>query len=267
MKKTVTSLRLMILFALATAASGISQTQPEAASAPSASQIQAGTQIKAQLESTLDARTAKPGEEVKARVTQDVKQDGRTVIRKGDRLLGRVKSAEAAGKADSASSMAVEFDRLVQGRSTSSLHTVVSAVLSTPAEERAESERIASEPIRRPASPPPSPARSGGSASGGLLGGATSTVDSTIGASGSVLGGVGGTLDATAQSTVGSAAGISLGTPAKAIRVGSEGQASQSGNLTSVLRTDQGRLRLDSGTTLEFRVASQGQAQANPSPQ
>jgi len=57
--------------------------------------IRAGTKIKAELESTLDARTAKPGDEVTTRVTQDVKQKGQTVVRKGDHLVGRVTEGEA----------------------------------------------------------------------------------------------------------------------------------------------------------------------------
>lgn len=260
--KTNSHFGLTILFALALAPTVAAQTEAtEGQPASPSNSVRAGTEMKARLESTLDAQTAKPGDEVAARVTEDVKQDGKTVIRKGDRLLGRVAPAEAAGNANSSSSsnstLAVDFDRLVQGKTTAALHTVVSAVVSTPAEQRAVFDRAASEP----AIAPPPPSRSGG---GGLLGGVTSTagsaVGATVGATGSALGGVGGTLDATAQNAAGSATGISLATPARAIQLGSEGQTSQNGTLTSVLRTDQGRLRLESGTMLEFRVSSETEA-------
>jgi hypothetical protein len=255
--KTSSRLGLTILFALILAPIAKAQTEPE--EGQQASSVRAGTEMTARLESALDARTAKPGDEVAARVTKDVKQDGKTVVRKGDRLLGRVTSAEAAGDANSRSAMTVEFDRLARGSTTSSLHTVISAVVSTPAEQRAAFERAAAEPAM-----PPPPVR-GASGGGGLLGGAASTIGSTVGATagatGSVLGGVGEGLDATARNTAESTAGISLATPARSIQVASEGKASQSGASASALRTDQGLLRLESGTMLEFRVASETAAE------
>lgn len=60
------------------------------------SAVRAGTQINAELQSTVDARTAKPNDQVVARVTKDVKQNGRTVVHKGDRLGGTVDSRRAA---------------------------------------------------------------------------------------------------------------------------------------------------------------------------
>jgi hypothetical protein len=224
-----------------------------------AAAVRSGTKINAELESTVDTRNAKPGDEVVARVTKKVKQDGKTVVRKGDRLLGRVQSVRADAEGKAGSSMSVVFDRLVSGEATSELHTVVSAVLSTP-RERAEQQARLAEPM-----PAPAPATAGGGGSGGgLVGGVTSTVGSTVGstasAAGGVVGGVGSTVGATTQSTLGATSGALLSTPARAIRIDSQAQAENQTSANSVLSTRQGHLRLESGTQMQFRVAGEADA-------
>ena len=281
-------------------AQGRSERPMEAAQKPSGSVKQAspgqaeagiksGTKIEAELESALDARTAKPGDEVTARVTKDVKQKGQKVIKKGDRLVGRVTEVKAGGDAsaegDASSRLAVTFDRLVQGETTSQLNAVVTSVLSVPGRGGASGEpMMPSEPVMMPT--PVSggrPAPSGG----GLLGGAGSTVGSTVGATGGALGGVAGgvdstlssttnatgqvpggtagSLDAASKSALGGTAQAGLATPRKAIRLDSQSQA-QAENETaasSVLSTRKGDLRMDSGTKLEFQTRAHAEAGGN----
>jgi hypothetical protein len=102
-------------------------SQPEAAGGKASAgrertPLRAGTQINAELESSLDALSDKPGQEVAARVIKDVKQDGRLVIRKGDRLVGRIVQTETGLR------VSVNFDRLVAGKTVTALDTVVIAV-------------------------------------------------------------------------------------------------------------------------------------------
>lgn len=259
------------------------QEKAAAAKEPSqpAALLKAGTKLKAELESTVDTRTAKPGDEVVARVTHNLKQEGQTVVKKGDRLLGRITEVKADGAAESGASLSVVFDRLVQGEATSQLNTVLSAVLSTPAEERARrEERMREEPAMPAASPRPASARPAPSGTAPASGGLGSTVASTVDAAGSAasgvasatgnvataadatLGGVGSTIDATANTALDSAAGASLATPVRAIRIDSEVQGESQTGLSSVLSTRQGHLRLESGTRLQFRAAAQSDAQA-----
>jgi hypothetical protein len=47
------------------------------------------------LSKSVDARHCKPGDELTARVTQDVKSDGKVVIAKGSKLVGHVTEAKA----------------------------------------------------------------------------------------------------------------------------------------------------------------------------
>ena len=52
--------------------------------------LQSGTQLAAQLQSTLDVRKAKVGDQVVLKTTEAIKTGGRTVVNKGARLIGRV---------------------------------------------------------------------------------------------------------------------------------------------------------------------------------
>ena len=223
-----------------------------------AGSVRAGTKISAQLESAVDAKTAKPGDEVVARVTQNVKQNGKVVVHKGDRLMGHVTNVRSAANAHEGSQMAVNFDRLISGESTTQLDAVVSAVLSSPGRGSMSNDAM---PMMQPDSGPMMGGGGRGSGGGGLLGGATAGVGSTVGAVGSTAGNLGSTVGGAAQTTVSSATRAGLSTPAKMIHIDSGAQADSSAGLTSALSTRQGNLRLDSGTRLEFRVAAQGGAQ------
>jgi hypothetical protein len=243
------------------AQAGAEQAQP-AKRAPKekpdsdATAVQAGTKFAAELQSSLDAKTAKSGDEVSARVTQNIKQDGQVVIHKGDRLVGHVTEVKSTAEAAGGSSVGVSFDRLIRGNESSELHAVVSAILSTPSQMRSENEGgEAPEPMMAPG---PAPARAGG----GLLGGVGSTVGATTEAAAGASGGLGSTVGATTRGTLGSSSGTMVSTPIRAIRVGSSTSAVGSAESGSMLSTRQGNLRLESGTRMQFRVASSEHVEA-----
>ena len=238
--------------------------------------LKSGTAISTQLDQAIDASKAKPGDIVSAKVTKDIKRDGRTVIRKGDRLLGRVTSAEAGAKGQAGSELGVTFDRLARGDAEYQLNTVVSSVISTSGDMGAG---IQNSPLDEPMMMPGPVTGGGGRAGGGggLLGGVTSTVGSAVSATGSAAGGLAGNVGGTASSAVGSAgtaAGASehgsaqsgsragLSTPVRDIRLNSQTGASQNGETTSVLAARRGNLRLDSGTRMQFKVSNQTEAEA-----
>ena len=75
-----------------------------------ANSLAAGTAINAELEKSLDSKKAKVGDAVTARTTQEVTADGKPVLPKGTKLVGRVTEATARGKGDSTSTLAVQFD-------------------------------------------------------------------------------------------------------------------------------------------------------------
>lgn len=237
------------------AARAVSSTQAMAAAGGQSAAIKNGTKISAKLVSNVDARTARQGDKVVARVTRNVKQHGRIVVRKGDRLIGHVTSVQSAAKGQAGSSLGVRFDELVAGHSTTHLNTVLTSILSVPGAENEGPEPMEAPPMAAPVAVP------SGRGGGGLLGGVGSTVGATAGAAGSTVGSVGGSLGAATQSTLGAGSALSLSTPAHQIHLGTEASANQSMGTNSVLRTEHGNLRLDSGTRMRFRVAAAGSAQ------
>ncbi len=280
---TVFFLSAVLIFSLATLgfAQGEKQQQPlvpgqaeaqssaqsqakasaQAQKAGDSAAIRSGTKVDAELVSALDTRTAKPGDEVAARATKDVKQSGRTVIHKGDRLLGRVTDVQSAVSADAGSRLAVTFDRLVQGETTTQLNAVVRSIISTPSQERAQREQMMrDEPMAAPRPTPAASSSSSASGGGSLVGGATSTVGSAVG--GAANSTLSGTVDAASRGTLGAATGADLSTPIQAIRIQSNAQGENQTGFASALSTRRGDLRLESGTRLQLQVATDSQSQA-----
>ena len=242
------------------AASAASSTAAAASTKGQSAEIKNGTKISTELMSNIDARKAKEGDKVVARVTKKVKQHGKVVVHKGDRLVGHVTSVKNSLNGKGGSSLGVRFDQLVQGNSTTQLNTVLTSVLA------ARGEAQGSDSMAMPAMPAPVAPSTGGGG-GGLLGGVGgavgSTVGSTAGAAGSTLGEAGGAVGATAQNTLGANSNIGLSTPVRQIHVGSSASAQSSVGTSSMLSTRKGNLRLASGTRMKFRVAADSSARAS----
>src|SRR5258707_1368097 len=77
--------------------------------------LQSGTELAAQLENSLDARHAKPGDRVVLKTIQALKQDGHVIVPKGAQLIGRVTDVHQQTKSNAESSIAVVFDHLRTG--------------------------------------------------------------------------------------------------------------------------------------------------------
>lgn len=236
-------------------------TAAQASSEHRSLEIASGTKISAELLTTLDARRARPGQRVIARVTEDVRQDGRTVIRRGSRLIGHVVRAEASSDASAGSTLEVAFDRVVTGKTTADLNAVMTSIISAPRQPQAES---FPEPEPMPsAAPAPAPAASGGRPAGGLVGGAVgavgATVDSTLNTAGNVArsgGAVAGAADA--------AATLNAASRLAGIEVRPSAEASAGASNSTVLSTRRGNLHLDSGTRIELQVVGQASVSRQP---
>lgn len=103
------------LFAAATcffAVSAMAQT-PAAGAAPAAqNSLSNGTQLQAELTKSIDAKKAKTGDEVTAKVMQDVRVNGSIVVQKGSKLVGHVTEAQGKSK-DSESKLGIIFEKAV----------------------------------------------------------------------------------------------------------------------------------------------------------
>jgi len=237
------------------AARAVSSSAATASTQGQSAEIRNGTKISAELMSNIDARKVKPGDKVVARVTKNVKQHGRTVVHKGDKLIGHVTNVQASANGKAGSALGVNFDRLVAGHSTTQLNTVLTSILSVPGPNSEGPEPM--QPLSMPA-PVAAPAGGGG----GLLGGVGSSVGSAVGMAGSTVGGVGGTLGSATQSTLGANSAMDLSTPTRQVHLQSQASANQSTGLNSVMATRKGNLRLESGTHMQFRVAADSSARA-----
>ena len=76
--------------------------------------IAPGTVIPVQLSKTVDAKKAKTGDEVVAKVTQDLKtQTGEVLVPKDTKVIGHVTAAQARTKGEKQSELAIAFDHAV----------------------------------------------------------------------------------------------------------------------------------------------------------
>ncbi len=241
-------------------ASAASSMAAAASTKGQSAEIKNGTKISAELMSNVDASKAKEGDKVEARVTKNVKQHGKVVIHKGDRLVGHVNSVRNSLNGKGSSSLGVRFDQLVQGNSTTQLNTVLTSVFSARGSGQAEEP----ESMAMPSMPEPvaAPAGGGGGLLGGVGGAVGSTVGSTVGAAGSTLGQTGSAVGATTQNTLGANSSLGLATPIRQIHVQSSSSAESAAGANSTLSTHRGNLRLESGTRMQFRVASDSSVRA-----
>jgi hypothetical protein len=93
------------------AARNAGTSQAQTAGAP---RIAPGSVIPVQLTKTVDAKKAKTGDEVVAKVTQDMKtQTGEVLVPKDTKVIGHVTEAQARSKGEKQSELAIAFDHAI----------------------------------------------------------------------------------------------------------------------------------------------------------
>src|ERR1700730_18098115 len=91
------------------------QTGANSAAATGARRIAPGSVIPVLLTKTIDAKKAKTGDEVVAKVTQDLKTNsGDVIVSKDTKILGHVTAAQAHSKEQKESQVGIAFDRAVE---------------------------------------------------------------------------------------------------------------------------------------------------------
>jgi hypothetical protein len=217
-----------------TRASGAASSRTTAR-AGDALQIDSDTRLAAQLQQTLDVRKAKVGDQVVLKTTEAIKSNGRTVVAKGARLVGRVTEVKARAQGASSSSIGLVFDRLESG----ALTTPITATITSITEAHAQAQ-MSDDDLGASASGSSS-TRGGTSSGGGLLGGVSNTVggvvDTTTNATGQVVG-----------ATTGAANGV--GRTVSGLRITQSTSAdAQGGSTLSLLG---GNLLLEKNTTFHL---------------
>jgi hypothetical protein len=98
--------------------------------------IAPGSVIPVQLTQTIDAKKAKPGDEVVARVTMDLKTNtGEVIVPKDTKVVGHVTEAQARSKEQKESQVGIAFDRAVLKDGEVSLPMSIQAVIAPPSND------------------------------------------------------------------------------------------------------------------------------------
>jgi hypothetical protein len=91
--------------------------------------LPAGTAIPVELSKPVDAKKAKPGDKIEAKVTMDLLSHGQIVVPRDSKLTGHVTEAKARNKQSTESTVGIAFDRIAlkDGRELP-LRTTVQAI-------------------------------------------------------------------------------------------------------------------------------------------
>ena len=224
-----------------------------------------GTKIDATLVKPLDAKRNKPGDQVEARTTQDVKQDGKVVLKKGTPLIGHVMQVQSRTKGKAQSQLGVVFDRAIPRKGE---EVPFNATIQALAAAQSAASATAG-PDDMMASGGAMGGMSGGARSGGgLVGGVTSTAGATAGTvmntSSTVSSASGGTLNAVTRSA-GAVGGLtstgqlsSNSSGVFGLRGMSLDSAASNATQGSMILSSTKNVHLDSGT--QMLLSASGQA-------
>lgn len=228
-----------------------------------------GTKIDAALATSLDAKRSKVGDEVEVRTEQDIKQDGKIVLKKGTHLVGHVTEAQARAKGQTESQLGVVFDHAVL-KNGQQIPFSASIVAMASTQSAAAPSTGAGEMVDSGAG---MSTMQGSTHSGSLVGGVASTANATAGtATGTVMNtastssvSAGGAMNAVTRSP-GAVGGINsmgqLSSNSSGV-FGMEGLSlnSAASNATqgSMIVSSTKNVHLDSGTKLLLRTNASAQ--------
>jgi hypothetical protein len=157
---------------------------PSANTAAPTSAIAPGSVLPVQLTKSVDAKKAKKGDEVVAKVTQDLRNNaGTVVVPKDTKIVGHVTEAEARSKEQKESQVAIAFDHAVMKNGEQmQMPMSIQAIIAPP--NRNPADTSAAQPSNYPGSGTGG-APTGGGGRSGSMGGAAPTAPSAPQTSGS----------------------------------------------------------------------------------
>lgn len=269
MKKSILGVGLILsisgaVFAQQSSATGSGSAQNNTAVTKNGNVISlaSGTQVAAELQKSLNADKAKVGDQVVLKTTQSVKQNGKVVIEKGSKLLGRVTDVQRRANGQAGSKISVLFDTLKQGDTSIPVTATVISVTNAATRAAVNDSLFADSSVASSSSATASRPAAGG----GLLGGVGSTVGGVADTAVSTVGGVTGTatntlggVTNTAASTLGSTTD-SVGGTIRGLSVSQSANASASGG--STISLDSGNLKLEKGTTFGLALSTSSNAKS-----
>jgi hypothetical protein len=228
------------------------------AQAATAGRLQSGSTVQAELTKPVDARKNKPGDEVVAKTTQDMKSNGQTVLPKGSRLVGHITEVQAREKGQQESHMGIAFEHAILKNGTQvPMALTLQAIGSSQASAAAamdDSEMAGSTMAGENQSGMAS--ASGSGATRRALGGVTSTTGHVVNTAG---GATGGTVQAAQSAGAGVTGG--LNSTSRGV-VGLHGlnlapATTSAANAGSVISSSTSNVHLDSGTQMILSASGQ----------
>jgi hypothetical protein len=235
--------------------------------------LSSGTTLQAELTKPVDAKKAKSGDEVTAKLTQDVKANGKVVMHKGTKLVGHVTEAQAKSKENAESKLGVVFDKAVlKGGQEMSFNGVIQA-LAPPVQGALSASGDEGASLGSGMGSGGGSSMGGGRGGGGLApiggvaGAANSTLGSTTSAAGNTAGSVTnsatGAVNGSVNQTAGAAANGTFNSATRGV-VGMQGLAlntAAAGNAQgSVISSASRNVKLDSGTQMILQVTGSAAA-------
>jgi hypothetical protein len=218
-------------------------TTPSANTAPRTSAIAPGSVLPVQLTKSVDAKKAKKGDEVVAKVTQDLRNNAGTVIvPKDTKVVGHITEAQARSKEQKESQLAIAFDHAVMKNGEAMQMPMSIQAIIAPPNRNADNAGNNAEPTPGQTAPSSSPAARQGS-----MGGAPSPTASAPQSAGSAP------ADARAQTSAQpQITGETQGVVGIAnLKLSTEQDATQG----SVVSSEKNNVKLDDGTFMLLRVS------------
>jgi hypothetical protein len=220
--------------------------QSNSGQAPGAPRIAPGSIIPVQLTKTVDAKKVKTGDEIEAKVTQDMKSvNGDVLVPKDTKVMGHVTEAQARNKEQKESQVGIAFDRAVMKNGADvTLPMSIQAIIVPPNPNAGNNNESPSQPSSAQGGGGMSPANNSGR-SGGMGAGAPAQAPSPS---------AGAELPTKAQT------GTNANQPITANTQGVVGASnlhlSAAANTTdgSIVTSEKSNVKLDSGTLMLLRV-------------
>ncbi len=210
--------------------------------------LMSGTQVDAQLQSTLDVNKARVGDEVIFRTRESIKGASGVVVPKGTTLIGRITEVKKRTKENSQSRIGMIFDRL-QGKNLSapfsaSIVSITNVAARATAGDSLMSDVSGSSQTSGSVS---QRSTSSGGGGGGLLGGVGNTVGGLVNTTTQTAGGLTNTVSQT-----GGMVTDTVGRTVSGIQISSS--TSASANSSTTLSSSDKNLRIDKGATFNLLV-------------
>jgi hypothetical protein len=218
-----------------------------------------GTELNATLTKPVDARKAKPGDEVTATVSEDIKSSGQVLIKKGSKLTGHVTTVRPLGggkksaESGAGSRLGIVFDRAVLKDGTSvPINATVQALAAAES-----SASMGMSDANAGIAGAGSARSSGGGLVGGVAGGASGAIGGVAGHTGAVANGTVSGSSAALNRSAGAVGGLNA---AGRLTSGSKGTfglqgidvspATSADAKGSILSSSTQNVRLDRGTRM-----------------